>query len=593
MAFLPEPRMDRVDEEWLDWLRELGYTGIYLEPDPGGPSQSGNSSQFQTLYRLISLYDLAWGRERHRLQRWIQRCCDLAHEREMSVYLSLWEPRIPAEAWGKFPAEWHGRGGFDRPPRNAISWCLSEPDAAVAFKRMAAKAFQSIPAIDGIKMGTLDNDAHLCDPEECDRCAGKDRADQFHNLFELLVDATDMASLNVGEFDYVLYTWWWPEKAVDRVAELVEGRRVTVLGRSTQGLVQKWNGRELGEVPDISLGIDGISEPFRRGLKTAESRGWSMADMTGFGHTIEYFWLPYTPAPHRVANRIGGLRDIGASGWFDYDCGGIYPGINSEIIREDAANPESSPDSLVESAFERLYQPHELKRARSAYEKAEEALAARPIGYQPKGPSRGASAGTIEVVIAMPFEPGYIQGFDMGHRVFYFHPANFMVPDAIPTLLKMFEACVQHWEEAWEAVRDLEGRRPWSDGCLSWEKNVFRAHYLCASSALRYIRMARNRLARGNGELDARTERDRLLTILKDELTAASEFADMWRADQRLLMNPNIRLREFLHRCHPWGRIDPDDPFKTKLIHTQDMIKRVTDENWLDAVPRWTESKSR
>jgi hypothetical protein len=587
VAFLPEPRPDAVNAEWLDWLKGLGYTGIYLEPDPGGPCRSGNSHQFQTLFRLISLYDLAWGQERARLRDWIGRCCHLAHERDMKVYLSLWEPRIPSEAWAKFPIECHGRGGFDRPPRNAISWCLSQPDAADAFQHMATEAFRNVPAIDGLKMGTLDNDAHLCDPSECERCAGLRRPEQFRRLFDRLVSAVDAAGLHEEEFDYVLYTWWWPRDAVEKVAPLFHDRKVTVLGRSTQGLPQHWKGRKLGTVPDIALGIDGIADPFKEGLDDAHERGWAMADMTGFGHTIEYFWLPYTPAPHRVADRIHRLHQSGASGWFDYDCGGIYPGINSEIIRQDHRNPGRPPNELVSQTLHRLYPAHEQEHALEAYRKAEEALAARPIGYQPPDAPRGAAAGVIEAVIALPFEPGYIQGFDMGHRIFYFQPANFMRPDALPTLLEMYGACTESWRKAWELFRDLEGQGDWTTEVLPWEKRIVRAHSLCAASAHRYIRMAHNRLARGHGELDARTERERLVTIFEEELADAEEFAELRRADRRLLMNVNIRLNEFLRRCHPWGRIDPDDPFKTKLRHTRDMLQRIQSEEWLDAVPQW------
>jgi len=60
VAFIPECRPDILSPAWFDWLKGIGYTGVYLENDPFQPPRSGNASQFGTLYRLISLYDLAW-----------------------------------------------------------------------------------------------------------------------------------------------------------------------------------------------------------------------------------------------------------------------------------------------------------------------------------------------------------------------------------------------------------------------------------------------------------------------------------------------------------------------------------------------------
>src|SRR4051794_31834523 len=137
IAYLPEQRPDVVTPQWLDWLVSLGYTGVYLEFDPFAPIRSGDVSQFQTLYRLISLYDLAWGAERQRLREWIAWVTEMSHARGLKVYLALWEPRIPSEAWGLFPVEWHGRGGWDRKPWNTISWCMSHAPAVAAFERMA------------------------------------------------------------------------------------------------------------------------------------------------------------------------------------------------------------------------------------------------------------------------------------------------------------------------------------------------------------------------------------------------------------------------------------------------------------------------
>src|SRR5690348_6959301 len=102
VAYIPECRPDILSPAWFDWLKGLGYTGVYFENDPFRPARSGIASQFGTLYRLISFYDLAWGEHRQRLRDWIARGCELAHARGMKIYLNFWEPRIPAEAWGLF-----------------------------------------------------------------------------------------------------------------------------------------------------------------------------------------------------------------------------------------------------------------------------------------------------------------------------------------------------------------------------------------------------------------------------------------------------------------------------------------------------------
>jgi len=585
VAFLPEPRMDVTSDAWLDWLVGLGYTGLYFEPDPGGPRRSGNISQFPTQYRCLSLYDLAWGERRHELRDWINDAGARAHQRGLKVYLALWEPRLPAEAWGLVPNSFHGRGGYDSPPFDHVSWCLAHRPAAAAFQQMAAEAFASVPVLDGLKIGTHDNDAHLCNPQRCERTAGMTKAQQVDRLFELLIGAVDQSGLHREDFDYVLYTWWWSQDETQAVAKHVAGRRVTVLGRSTQGLMQTFDGEEIGGVFDLALGIPGIGESFRKQVTAAAKRGWHVADMTGFGHTIEYFWLPYTPAPNRVAERIAGLREVGASGWFDYDCGGVYPGINTEIIREDHERPGEAPAATVSRALTRLYPVAERDAAAEAYRLAEEALALRPIGFHAPDVMMLSGRNTVEAAVLMPFDPGDFSGLDQGHRTAFGSPLNFMTPGAVPMLVAMYERAAKVWADGWAVFEPLEGQGEWAADVLPWEKKVYRCHLLCTRSAARYCRMAANRLARATGELTAAQERDALRDLLTAELADVEAFAPMWQRDHRLFQNAHIRLLEKIEDDVPWYRVDRDDPFGSKITHTRLMLDRIADDRRLDAVP--------
>ncbi len=585
IAYLPTCDPEAANAAWMDWLCELGYTGIYLEPDPFRPPRSGNMSQFPTLYRLLSLYDFAWGEHRERLRAWVARTCDLAHARGLKVYLGLWEPRIPAEAWGLFPVAFHGRGGWDAPPWDSISWCLGHPPALAAFEEMATAAFAALPGIDGFKLGSHDNDACLCGAV-CPRCAHLTRAQQMDTLFGTLVRAIDRAGRHRADLDYVVYVWWVADDEVDALARHLAGRRVTVLGRSTQGQTQYWRGRPLGTVFDLALGIPGLGDAFQQAAAKAHARGWQIADMTPFGHTIEYFWQPYTPAPHRVADILANLHAVGASGWFDYDCGGVYPGVNTEIVREDTRHPGLPAESLAAQTLARLYPAHELAAATAAYRLAEDALAARPIAFTPPDVSNLSGRNTIELAIALPFEPGDLSGLDQGHRIFWSAPTNFLTPGSLPTLLDMYAHAAAQWAAAAAALAPLQGQAHWC-AILPWEKQVLRCHALAAASAHRYLQMAANHLARANGTLGAEAERARLHALLTDELADVRAYAALWRADPRLLDNTNIRLVPFLQACMRWLPIDPADPFATKLAHTQAQLARFAPGARLDAVPGW------
>ena len=191
----------------------------------------------------------------------------------------------------------------------------------------------------------------------------------------------------------------------------------------------------------------------------------------------------------------------------------------------------------------------------------------------------------IEFVIALPFDPDDIRGVDHGHRVAWSGPANFATPGALPMLLAMFTACEARWREAVDAFEPLAGQGDWADTLLPWEKRVVRAHRLCTSSVLRYLSMAANRLARARGMLSARDERDRLVPLLEAERDDAQVLARMWRDDPRLLNNVNIRLAEFVQMCCPWVDINLSDPFETKLTHLEQMLTRIGDDRWLDAMP--------
>jgi hypothetical protein len=493
------------------------------------------------------------------------------------VYLALWEPRIPAEAWGLFPVEWRGRGGWDRPPWNITSWCMSHPDAAVAFSAMAGEAFASVPQIDGLKMGTHDNDAWYCN-DDCPRCKGRPRAPRVADVFRRLFEAAAPVG---GNWDYVLYTWWWSDEEVAAVAPVVGNRRVTVLGRTSQGLPQFWKGRELGRVFDLALGLPGVGKGFQQTARRAQQHGWDFADMPAWGHAIEYFWLPYTPAPNRVAETLGNLQRVGASGWFDYDCGGVYPGINTEIVRQYVLDGQS--ENVVAATLRQLYVPAEIPAAARAYELAEEALALRPIAFDPPEVRNLSGRSTIEFVVCLPFDPDDIRGFDQGHRQFFSHPANFITPGSMPTLLEMHAACADKWREAWSVFQLLHCRAAWAD----WERQVFRAHVISAASAARYLQMGANRLARGAGKLDARAERDRLIELLTAELADVREFALLWQQDRRLFMNPNIRWYSMLQSCVPWLVVDRSNPFALKIAQTEAQLERLRNNPSLDAVPQW------
>jgi len=80
---------------------------------------------------------------------------------------------------------------------------------------------------------------------------------------------------------------------------------------------------------------------------------------------------------------------------------------------------------------------------------------------------------------------------------------------------------------------EMKGKGEWAEQILPWEKMVFQAHLLTSGSASRYAPMAANRLARGAGQIDVQEERRRLIEILQHELTAARQFAALWRRDRR------------------------------------------------------------
>jgi hypothetical protein len=584
IAFLPEKKPEIVSPQWLDWLKGLGYNGIYLETDPFLPARGVGMTQFQTHYRGISLFDVAWGEERGRLREWIHRACELAHDRDMKVYLALWEPRLPAEAWGLIPHEWHGVGSYDRAPWNSIAWCMSHPPAIAAFERMATEAFSAIKNIDGLKIGTHDNEAFLC-TDDCPRCKGRGRDALTAQALQSILNAAKASGIDRNDFDYVLYTWWWTPEELQKAADIYKDKRITVLGRSSQGIEQTHRGKVLGTVFDQSLGARGTGEGFKQQLAMGQERKWDVADMTPFGHCFEYFWQPYTPAPNLVAEKIISLREQGSSGWFDYDCGGIYPGINAEIIRQDHLKQVRQPVQLVAETLRRLYSSNEIPAAQAAYANAEAALALRPIAYNAPDSSNMSGRAMFELAIALPFQSSDFSGLDHGHRLFWFAPQNFMTRGGIFRLLDMLAECHRAWKVASDLIQPLKGHGEWPRD-LEWEKTVFRAHALVSGSAWRYALVANMRLERGRGT-DAAAEREKLLTIYQDEMTAVQEFAGLWRKDRRLMMNAFFREHAMLQSMVPWVPIDRDDPFITKIDHTRCMIDRLR-TGVLDAVPEWT-----
>lgn len=545
IAHPPKPQLEHLSDAYFELLVKCGCQGLYLQDSPFD-SNTGNHGAFKKQFHLIYLYDLARSPERQRYVDYINEVCRRAVKHGLSTHLCCWEPRLPFNAWGETPPAWRGHGGFHYAGRmNTTSFCWSEPGAVAYWKRMALDAFAALPDIAGVHLGVVDNEANFCD-ETCPKCRGRTMATQLEDIY------STFAEIKAGRpgFRIAIYDWWLPPDLLDRLPGIV-GKDALLIGRSSQGHTQA---PLPGSVEDMTMVFGGCGPGIVAKKATADRLGLRLVDMPAWSHPNEAWWLPPPPDPLYAVEKLNALRDLGVSGWYDFDCGSLEPGSVSDALVAWTAAPDTAPDRLVLAVLEGIF-GEQAKEAIPAYEQYRLGKAWFPIAYHDPVVSgfSGRSSG-LGCILVGPFRLSDFRFLDTGHCFNWMAPYNFITPTSVPVVVSRFEQGTQHMKAAFERIRLIPGTHE----CARREKESFEIYYRHYRAIWNYFRLAQVRLEwleqrRGGNAYIARVRE-----IAADELENLAATEAWCTRNPGALFNPCHNIRGWLEETWPDEVFAPD-----------------------------------
>ena len=525
IAHPPKPQLEFLDDAYFSHLVKCGCQGIYLQDSPFD-SFTGNHGPFRKKFHLIYLYDIARGPEQSRYVGYINEVCRRAARWGLETHLCCWEPRLPFDAWGETPPAWRGRGGFPYAGNMDItSFCWSEPDAVAYWKQMARDAFATLPGLSGVHLGVVDNEANFCDIN-CPKCRGLTMARQLEDIY------TTFAEIKVGRpgFRIAIYDWWLPPELLERLPGIV-GKDALIIGRSSQGHVQPGL---TGHVEDMTMVVGGCGSGIVRKKTIADGLGLRLVDMPAWSHANEAWWLPPPPDPLYAIEKLNALRELGASGWYDFDCGSLEPGSIADAIALWSAHPGVSSDQLVCEVLSGIY-GSAAPAAAPAYVQYRWGKEQFPIAYNDAtvGGFSGRCCG-LGCALVGPFLPIDFRFVDTGHVRDWMAPYNLVTATSIPVVLPRLKRAAHHMQEAYTIIAALPeaGERAVRERETF---DIYRCHY---RAMWNYYRLGQARLG--------------LVECRLDQAAYAAQVGEIARDEQE-----NLAAAEAWCRRHPGGLFNP------------------------------------
>jgi hypothetical protein len=496
-------------DDYFEFLKQHGYEGFYLQDSPFDVTRTGNSGNFKRHFHLISLYEIAYGYRREEYREYIGEICRRAARHRLDVHLCLWEPRLPDYARNMLPPEWQGRGGFLHHKLNRTAFCWAVPEAVAYWKRMVQAAFVELPEIRGVHVGLVDNEASFCDAT-CPNCRGESAEQGIIDVFSTIGEV----ARGRDRFRLAVYDWWLNDAAIEKVLPaLPEGS--LLIGRSARGLKQTIDGAPVpGEVEDITAILDTCSPRTRQQQARADQYGLAFVDMVSWSHPIEHWWLPAPPDPTFAINKLKALAEVGAVGWYDFDCGAIEPGSIAEAIRVWSADSKAAPESILREVLVAIYGDEADAAARS-YELFGGAKSLFPVGMNDASiiGFSGRCCG-LGLAIVGPFHLEDFRFYDTGHAFNWFAPFNLLTVSVLEKLLPLIRRIVPLLLEAVENLKGLSG----SASAVTREIETFEIYHRHYVALKNYCELALSKRRWLDGELSDEEFLASVRSIAADEL---------------------------------------------------------------------------
>lgn len=444
------PRHDHIEEIFLVLSRykERGFTDIWIENDYLRWTWNKDANQgFGGNWRIFNIFDITMSKHKSLYQDYLSKLSDKCSEVGLDLYGSFWLPMLNAELRAYLAANtpqaigsymWHGQ--------RLETLCTCHDGVGLPLiEDIVTKYMKLFPAIQGLKIATLDNNALICD-ESCPHSHGTTRARHVGNLYGSTQKAMQRAKTKA---DLIVYESFWESGYLEEVQKQLTQHYFLICKiemKSEQTLDSSIPGESLFDASSVS---DEEGDNFKEAIRSLGAN--RVIKMPALGSGIDDFFFGSPPMPGRLYRRMRLHRKLGCNKFIEFDCGGHWDDSDERSFAIFNASPDISEDVLLKLIAKEIYKREDAQKLAiagwSAFDKG--------YGYLPVGLENmdckaysGRFGFAWTMCIATPLVREAFGDSDQLHRIHWFSPYNFFNSALVDRLETEFLRVQFHWQQA-------------------------------------------------------------------------------------------------------------------------------------------------
>ena len=465
--------------------------------------------------------------------RWEERLSNLgdlvkqARKCGIGVYLYLNEPRaMPLSFFDAHP----GLRGVTEGDHAAM--CTSSPEVQQYIRDSVAAICRAAPELAGFFTITASENLTNCWSHhrgaDCPRCKERGAEVVIPEVNRLIVEGIQEAGSNA---QLIAWDWGWPD---DKAREMINRLPDAAAFMS----VSEWSipiarGGVHTEVGEYSISVVGPGPRATRHWDWARERGLKTIAKVQAGNTWELSSVPYIPAVENVAQHAANLRTAGVGGlMLGWTLGGC-PSPNLEVFAELGDPSTGDVATAMRKVAERRYGPEAAPYVVEAWTAFSTAFREFPYhggtlysGPQQMGPANplwAAPTGYAATMVGFPYD-------DL-ERWRSVYPAE-VFADQFRKVADGFDAALDKLQDAVARMAIEESKKRAIDSELLVAE-ACAIHFRSVENQTRFV-MARNGLAKAEGDDSMKDLRITLESTLRSEMELAKRLLTLQSRDSRL-----------------------------------------------------------
>jgi len=489
---IAEPlRHERVSDISKDLKRykEKGYNAVYFENDYVTWSWNNDpDAGFGGNWKLFNIFDFTLSKKREPYVKYLNEFCKASKEAGLDVFASFWIPKLNTEfreyvvknypnAFGRYC--WQGK--------YYESLCTCEKGYGLqVISKMVEQFMRENPQVKGLKVGTIDNSAIVCDTS-CPYANGSTHADHAANLYKTIQDAM----LKVRpDAQLIVYYWMWEKGYLQKVCSQL--KKPFFIGCKVEKKTKQKleDGIEGDELFDASILTEEVGNDFKESIITVGAE--NVIDMIPVGSGNDDFYFAAPPYPGRIYRRFKLLDSLRVPNFMDFECGAHHPGSGEEAVNVYQHDPLLSEDEFLMKVAGIMYTNAKARNLAIDGWKVFD----KGFGYLPIGIGRnnriqmsGRMGEAWTMCIATPIDLNTLLKDKKDGEVHWFSPYNFFTRELSSRLETQFLKVLYEWQKSSEllsAANEQEGNTDYSHR----EAISARSHCLGVLSALNWCHAA-------------------------------------------------------------------------------------------------------